>query len=257
MFYAIIVIISLIMILCVGIQRNIHVDTAEVLKEYYDYLEKSDKVEKVNINELVGWLYKTDKPKGTVIYFLGSASSSTNNMYLFLKYNFFEDYNILIVDYPGQQESKGKGNTEAYNNMSLDIYDYLENRNLLDDKIVVLGYSIGTYPGIYLGANRKIDKLILVGAYDNLYNVYILRHNPVRAFIKRNVCKSDEYAEKVEAETLIFTSYEDKNANYELAQNLASKFKNLYKLKIFENLSHYEYFSSEEFWKIINEFIEN
>ena len=177
-------------------------------------------------------------------------------MYTFITNNIFENYNIIILDYPGEYESSGEGNNDSVNEMAISIYDYLNQNELLKNKIIVMGYSFGTYPATYLAANKEVQKLILVGAYDNFYNLYMSRKEPVKAFFNRNNYQSDKYAELVSCRTLIFTSYADRNVEHELTENLASKFNNLYELKIYENLNHMEYFDQKETWELINKFLE-
>lgn len=239
-------------------------------EESYNKLLTEDKVEEIRIDNngklLNGWLkYNTDKKQAPlVIFFGGNAQNSSNTCYSFLKndiYQYFENYNVMIIDYPGYGLSEGTTSDKTMFNAALKIYDYATTLDSVDeDNIVVLGYSIGTGVATYLSSQRDVNGLILISPYDealSLYNAtFDIFHGPLK-LLARYKFNSKDYAQNVTTSPLIITSYDDEVINYNLTLNLAKHFNSVDKTILLNNIKHNDYFLEQEVLTNIHDYLQN
>jgi predicted alpha/beta hydrolase family esterase len=221
-----------------------------------------------NDGELIhGWIkYNTEQPKAPLlIFFGGNAQNSSNTCLSFFyndKYKYFEGYNLMIIDYPGYGLSEGSPSDKTMFKTGLKIYDYASSLDCVDkDKIVILGYSIGTGVATYVSSQRSVNGLILLAPYDealSLYNDNVnIFHGPVR-LLARYKFKSIDYAKDVTVSPLIITSYDDEVISYKHSVNLAEYFENVDNLHILNNkVKHNDYFSQQEVLINIYDYLQN
>mgnify|MGYP004596695051 FL=1 len=214
-----------------------------------------------------GWFkFNTSKqPAPLLIFFGGNVQNSSNTCLNYLKndnFKYFENYNFMIVDYPGYGLSEGKTSEKTMFNTALKAYDYATSLDYVDNNnIVVLGYSIGTGVATYLASERTVNGLILVAPYDralSLYNSYVnIFYGPLK-FLARYKLDSISYAKKVNVTPLIITSYDDEVINYKLSLNLSRYFKYGSKiLTLDNNVKHNDYFSQDEVLNSIYDYLQN
>ncbi|MCI8408364.1 MAG: alpha/beta hydrolase [Lachnospiraceae bacterium] len=223
-------------------------------KESNTYLSKRDSYEKIlitgkNGERYSGWLHKNENSKKTILYCGGNAQSSAATMrdYDMDKlWDSFLDYNFLMIDYPGYGESEGKPSEKTIFSMMEQVYAYVNGNDTLNEQIIIMGFSIGTGPAVYISSKYNVDGLILLAPYDearSLYNRYInIFHGPFSSFI-RNPFKSKEYAKQVKTVPLIIASKDDEVIPYELSVNLAKSFKQIPTFITMEGLHHNEILS--------------
>lgn len=105
--------------------------------------------------------------KGVVIYFHGNVGD--NNRGLYQMRNVLErPYDAVLVDYRGFGKSTGK--VESDEQLLADVqavYDRVK-QDYAEDKIHLLGYSLGTGMASYLAAENNPAELTLVAPYTNL-----------------------------------------------------------------------------------------
>jgi hypothetical protein len=129
---------------------------------------------------LHGWVLNPGQP-GAVVYFGGNSELVTHRRGFFE--DVFRDYSIYLIDYRGYGDSEGSPSETALFSDALAIYDHLITRH---DSITAYGRSLGSGVAVYLAANRRLEKLILLTPYDSvaaiaqkLYPMF-----PVRYLIK-------------------------------------------------------------------------
>lgn len=225
-------------------------------EESYNKLLENEKFEEITIDNngkiLKGWFVKNAKEeKAPLLIFFGGNANNTSNLCMNFeksdKYKYFENYNIIMVDYPGYGLSEGKPSDKTMFEASLAIYDYAEKLENVDkENIVVLGYSIGTGVATYLASQREVNGLILISPYDralSLYNYNLnIFYGPIKILAKYKF-DSISYAKDVNVSPLIFTSYNDEVINYNFSYNLAKYFKNERETIVLDNTTHNGYFS--------------
>ena len=151
-------------------------------EESYNKLLENEKFEEVTIDNngkiLKGWFVNnTEKEEAPLLIFFGGNANNTSNLCMNFeklnKYKYFQNYNIIMVDYPGYGLSEGKPSDKTMFEASLAIYDYAEKLENVDkENIVVLGYSIGTGVATYLASQREVNGLILISPYDRALSLY-------------------------------------------------------------------------------------
>jgi len=117
--------------------------------------------------KLHGLLFKSSVAKGLVFYLHGSNGGvnvwgKIAPTYTGLGYDFF------VLDYRGYGKSEGKNtdDQQLFNDVQ-DVYNYLI-KSYSEDRMVIIGQSIGTGPAAWLAANNYPKKLILQAPYYSL-----------------------------------------------------------------------------------------
>lgn len=236
----------------------------------YKKLQQIDEFKEIEIknNEvnLSGWFWniqnKNEKAP-LVIFFTGNAQNSSNTMYNYYlsetMKDVFENYNLMIIDYPGYGMSKGKPSDDSMFIASKYIFEYATKMNEVDkDNIVIMGYSIGTGVASYCASTNEASGLILVAPYDkalSLYNDAIDSfHGSIQSLAKYSF-DSATYAERVKEPTLIFTSKADEVINYRHSLDLAGHFSELDDVVILDGVNHNGYFSQTQVLDGITQFL--
>ncbi len=138
----------------------------------------------INLNAL---LFKTDTlSKGVILYFHGNAGAIHD---WGKRASLYTDnqYDVLFVDYRGYGKSDSSYTQEdqLYTDAQT-VYDYLKTR-YREDRIVVLGYSLGTGFAAYTAAHNKPRLLILEAPY-YAWDEFITAISPMpKALIKYEI----------------------------------------------------------------------
>ncbi len=115
--------------------------------------------------DLHGWVLNQGKRKA-IIYFGGNAEQINGNINLFEAV--LQQYSVYLIDYRGYGKSTGKPTEEGLFSDALFIYDQIKTEH---SSISVIGRSLGSGVAVYLGANRDIEKLVLLTPYDSIAEV--------------------------------------------------------------------------------------
>ena len=163
----------------------------------------------------------------------------------------------MAVDYYGTQDSKGKMNLKTMEKSSAELYDWAQKQYPLAE-IIIMGHSYGTGMATYLASVRQCKTLVLAAGYrdvSDLYNKMIpIFWGPLKVFISNNI-QISEYAKNVTASVYVIGSKADKTLSASLQTKLSDCFENS-GLKIFDDITHENYFVSEEVVQYINDIIE-
>ena len=236
----------------------------------YEQLQKISDFEEVNIesngNNLNWWMYYNNpkwEKSPLVIYFGGNAQNSSNTMAYYFDswiFDYFEWYNVLMVDYPEYGYSEWDIGEKAMFKAANDIYNRAINQPDIDTKnIVIIGYSIGTGVATYCASINKVKWLILIAPYDqalSLYNNAInIFHGPLKLLAKYKF-DSLSYSNNIDIEVQVITSYDDEVINYKFSQNLSDNFKNHRDIIILDNnVKHSNYFSQSTVLNTIKDYL--
>ena len=236
----------------------------------YEQLKNISNFEEVNIvndgKNLNWWMYYNNpkwEKSPLVIYFGGNAQNSSNTVSHFLNqwiFDYFEWYNVLMMDYPGYGYSEWKIGEKAMFNAALAIYEWATSQPDIDENnIIIMGYSIWTWVATYCASKNNVKWLILIAPYDralSLYNNAInIFHWPVKLLAKYKF-DSLSYSENVDIKVQVITSYDDEVISYKFSQNLSDNFKNHKDIIILDsNVSHNDYFSQRIVLDTIKEYL--
>lgn len=215
-------------------------------------------------NEYYGWS-KVDKTKvlPTIIYFGGNGESAAitfNNHYINNSDEYFENFNIFMIDYPSYGLSKGVASEESIFEMALISFDYISELAYVDsNNIIVVGFSLGSGVASYVAFNRDISKLVLLAPYNNFretMNQFLpIFYGPLKLLVKNNF-SSDKYLENIDIPILIVYSKKDEIVFSKRTDKLINEINNE-KLSYFrhEELTHNEIPYDETTLFLINVFI--
>lgn len=190
--------------------------------------------DKTNLN---GLLFKTENAKGLVFYLHGNAGALDSwgdnaEIYNNLGYDFF------VLDYRGYGKSDGKIENEEQFNKDIDaVYNFLKVR-YSEDKISVIGYSIGSGPATILASKNNPKRLILQSPYYNFGELSSSKLPFVPNFIKRYKFETDKYISKVQAPIYIFHGENDALIPFENSVRLSKLYKKEDHLYILKNQEH-------------------
>lgn len=176
---------------------------------------------------IYGWFYnKAGKNAPTVLYFYGNYETASTRVLQLINdpsYNAFDGCNFAVFDYPAYGNSEGQCTDESLLEFSLDVYDNLIKKT---DNIIVLGYSLGTGPAVYLASQRDITALILYAPYmdgiDLYNNVIDIFHGSLEKLVAFDI-KSGEYAREVSEKALILASETDELIPYTSSAELSEE----------------------------------
>ena len=221
-------------------QEEMIFPAAQLAKDYK--FEFAQDFEELNIRsfdnkKLNGLLFKTPNPKGLIFYLHGNGSELNSWGNIASIYSSL-GYDIFILDYRGYGKSEGKIDNQeqflkdasfAYKNM---VKRYPEN------KIVVIGYSIGTGAATYLASTQNPKMLILQSPYYNFLEFSSSRAPFLPNFLKKFTFETNVYITKVKVPIFIFHGEQDKLIPYENSLWLQKRFKPTDSLFILQHQGH-------------------
>lgn len=166
------------------------------------YIETAD-------NSLMhGILFKADSSKGVIFYLHGNAGSlrrwgNIAGVYTEL------DYDLFMLDYRGYGKSEGDitGSEQLYQDIQ-SAYDTIKTK-YPEDKIIILGYSIGTGPAAKLASINNPQLLILQAPYYSLTDMMEHYYPIIPTAILKYKFETHKYLKDVDAPVIIFHGDED------------------------------------------------
>ncbi|HEY3370494.1 MAG TPA: alpha/beta fold hydrolase [Prolixibacteraceae bacterium] len=162
---------------------------------------------------LNGLLFKSDSSKGLVFYLHGNAGSLSTWGGAAKTYTDLH-YDVFMLDYRGFGKSEGSISSQkqifsdvqtAYNEM---LKRYKEN------KIIVLGYSIGTGLAAKLASTNHPKLLILLAPYYSLTDIMKHRYPILPPFILRYKFNTSQFIKNCKMPIVIFHGLQDKVIYY-------------------------------------------
>ncbi len=198
------------------------------LDKNYNF-EFGQKTEEINIKMedgilLNGVLFKTDSSKGVIFYLHGNAGSIGSWGEVARTYTDL-NYDVFLLDYRGygKSESSINGQAQLFQDLQT-VYNELE-KKYQEDKIIVLGYSIGTGPAAKIAATNNPRLLILQAPYYSLTDM--MRHTfpIIPTFILKYKFETNQYLKSCKMPVVIFHGDRDEVIYYESSIKLKEQFK--------------------------------
>lgn len=155
-----------------------------------------------------GLLFRADSAKGLIFYLHGNGGSVAGwgqiaDVYTRLGYDLF------IPDYRGYGKSSGtiKSQQQIYDDNQM-VYNELKKR-YSEDKITILGYSIGSGLAAKLAADNHAERLILQAPYYSLAHLMKKRYPFIPAFLLKYQFPTNEYLQIRKMPVVIFHGDQD------------------------------------------------
>jgi uncharacterized protein len=186
---------------------------------------------------LNGLLFFADSSKGLIFYLHGNAGSidswgQTAKVFTDNNYDFF------IMDYRGYGKSQGVISSEQqlYKDIQI-VYDTLKTL-YNENKIVVIGYSIGTGLAAQLASINNPKMLILQAPYFNMSYLANQYFKFFPSFLIKYKFPTNEYLKKIKCPIIIFHGNQDEVININSSYKLKELFKPEDKLIILDGQNH-------------------
>lgn len=168
-------------------------------------------------------LFKSEDPNGLIFYLHGNAGCLKSWGEVAEAYTNL-NYDVCIIDYRGYGKSEGYifSQNQLYEDNQL-VYNEMKNR-YCENKIIVLGYSIGTGLAAKLASVNNPKLLILQAPYYSLTDV--MKHNYpfVPTFLLKYKFATNEYLKNCKLPVVIFHGNQDKVIYYESSLKLKEEF---------------------------------
>ena len=200
----------------------------EKLVKNYKF-EFGQKFEEQNIKTsdgklLNGLLFKSDSSRGLIFYLHGNAGSLSSWGKVAKIYTDL-NYDVFIIDYRGYGKSEGQisGETQIFEDNQIAYNELKKYYN--EDKIIVLGYSIGTGLAAKLASTNKPKLLILQAPYYNLTDMMKHSYSFVPTFILKYKFATNEYLKNCKMPVVIFHGDQDFVIYYGSSLKLKEEFK--------------------------------
>jgi hypothetical protein len=228
--------------------------TLQVIKKEFPHAEEITIVS-TDKTTLRGWLVKpavTGKSP-LIIYFGGNAEEVS---WLISEAQRFKGWAVCLVNYRGYGLSEGSpGEKELYRD-ALSIYDYCVKRSDIDNqRIVIMGRSIGTGVATGLTQNRVVKGTILICPFDSLVSIGKKHYPflPVSLLLKHRF-DSASRARSIKTPLLALLAENDEIIPRESSLRLIEQWGGPHSVRIIEG-SHNTLQDYAGYWESIEEFL--
>lgn len=199
-------------------------------------------------------LFKVPNPKGLIFYLHGNAGS-VNSCGIVAETFTKLSYDVFMLDYRGYGKSEGTidGEEQLHKDVQ-SAYNELK-KYYSEDKILVLGYSIGTGFAAKLASNNHPKLLILHAPYYNLTDLMEHKYPIVPTFILKYQLKTNEYLKKCSMPVVIFHGLKDHGIYTGSSLKLKKEFKTGDILFLLKDVDHNGIIKSDEYQRLIPELL--
>jgi len=173
---------------------------------------------------LNGILFKAGSTKGLIFYLHGNAGSVQSWGGVAKTYTDL-NYDVFMLDYRGYGKSEGSidGQSLFFQDIQ-DAYGELK-KKYTEDKIIVLGYSIGTGPAAKVASMNNPALLILQAPYYSLTDMMRHTYPIIPTFILKYKFKTNDYIKSCKMPIVIFHGDQDEVVYYGSSLKLHNEFK--------------------------------
>jgi len=202
-----------------------------------------------------GVLFKADSSKGLIFYLHGNAGSIDSwgdvaKTYIDLKYD------VFLLDYRGY--GKSEGTISSQEKLFEDVqsaYNEIK-KKYAENKIIVLGYSIGTGLASKVASVNNPKLLILQAPYYSLVNMMQRTYPILPTFILKYKLETNKYIKQCKMQVVIFHGNADEVIYYGSSVKLKGNFKSNDTLITLNGQGHNGMTKNEDYRKEIKRILE-
>ncbi len=166
-------------------------------------------------------LIDAPQEKGAILYLHGNRGSNRRCLRQALVYDGL-GYDILMPDYRGYGKSDGTmiSQDQAYSDVQK-VYDYLKGI-YGENRIIILGYSLGSGMASYLAAQNNPAALHLVAPYKSLIAMKNEFAPFLPSFLLKYPFRNDEHLKKVSCPVTLYHAPDDELIPYDHGEALST-----------------------------------
>jgi uncharacterized protein len=163
---------------------------------------------------------------------------------------------LVVVNFRGYGGTPGKPGQKALYDDGLAIYDYVIERGVPAEHIVVMGRSLGSGVASMLAGTRPVGAAILITPYDTLAAVAAGHYPflPVRLLL-RHPFPSTDWASRTRAPALILAAEHDDVVPATHAQKLFEVWAGAKQIHVLARTGHNDIETHPDYYRLINEFL--
>jgi uncharacterized protein len=180
---------------------------------------------KTNDGKLLNGLwFSADSAKGLIFYLHGNAGALDSWGEVAQRYVDL-GYDVFLLDYPGYGKSEGRIRSQAQ--LFEDIqaaYNEMKKR-YAEERIVVIGYSIGSGPAARLASSNQPKLLILHAPYYSLADLMRRTYPIIPTFLLKYPFRTNEYIKDCTMPVVIFHGNQDEVIYYGSSLKLKEEMK--------------------------------
>lgn len=186
---------------------------------------------------LHGLLFKADSSKGLIFYLHGNGGALDSWGEVAGTYTDL-NYDVFLLDYRGYGKSEGLiySQKQFFDDVQI-AYDSLKSR-YAEDKIIVLGYSIGTGAATKLASANHPKLLILQAPYYSLTDLMRHSYPIIPPFILKYKFETNKYLPACKMPVVVFHGNRDEVIYYGSSLKLKTIFKKQDTLITLEGQGH-------------------
>ncbi len=187
--------------------------------------------------QINGLLFKAKASKGVVYYLHGNAGSLQSWGEVASAYTDL-NYDVFMIDYRGYGKSGGsiKNENQLYEDVTTG-YKHLQ-KSYTEDKIIVLGYSLGSGLACKVASLNQPKMLVLQSPYYSLVDMMRKNFPIIPTFILKYKIKSHAYLATCDMPVAIFHGVQDEVIYFGSALKLKTDHKEKITLYPIEDLGH-------------------
>lgn len=190
---------------------------------------------------LEGVVYTPDDIKATIFYLGGISQDSVGLIYKLSQC--YQEYQIVTFNYRGYGNSQGSPSELSILDDALHVSDLIEKRY---GHFVLMGYSFGSCIASYIASQKKVDKLILIGAFDSIKNLAKIKYPFIPRFLIRYSFDTSSYVKNVECDTYLIYSADDDIVYLKSTLDLRKNIKHLVEFKELSGYNHHQLLCCDE-----------
>ncbi|MBN2591203.1 MAG: alpha/beta hydrolase [Sedimentisphaerales bacterium] len=205
--------------------------------------------------KLHGWLINQGNER-LLIYYGGNAEEVSSSI---IDLADIDKCTILALNYRGYGKSEGSPSQKALFNDAIEVFDQITAKlNILPERVILLGRSLGSGVAVHVACQRNISKLILTTPFDSVRNIAkkMLPIFPVGLLI-RHPFDSVSIVDKIKAPCLMFLAENDQVIPLKNSMNLANHFTAPLDTITIKNAGHNNIQIYGLYISAINDFIDN
>ncbi len=216
----------------------------------FDQPFEEKNIQAIDGTNLSGILFKVPDSKGLIFYLHGN-SGSINSCGIVAETFTTLHYDVFMLDYRGYGKSEGSITEEEQTHQDVQTA-YNELKKLYpENKILVLGYSIGTGFAARVASENSPRLLILHAPYYNLRDLMRHKYPIAPTFILRYQLKTNEYLKKCSMPVAIFHGDKDRGIYVGSSIKLEKEFKSADTLVILTGQGHNGIIANEVYQQVI------